>query len=405
MCGLCFDDGVAASEKRQTVIHELSHFNHVGINEQSSGSTIGERDFGYGESNCQELARTNPTTAMNNADNVGYFVRDIGLGSDPDCKDSYAKCSSWTSQYGCDSSVTVGGQSLKQACPMSCNVCTPQPLTFADGTTVASAAAATVAPTPAAPTPAPTQPVQHIEQEMIVTGLSVSSYSGSVKTVYETAYAISLGLYDTNTNTMMAGCVITSTAMAPVASAPANKVLSENPAVGEGSEIMPSANISAAHSEMLSMPEAPAVMPPPVSLVQISLVEESEVMPPPIPKRAVPKMPRMPPVMHLDTDNDELQLLEATTTPTASAAIDFRVETTDKQALSRAESLTPLTFVTNVQTSNSIAHANVVVPTEEFVNVAAPTTSADGQKNTALRQTPGMVVALVAILAIAVAQR
>jgi peptidyl-Lys metalloendopeptidase len=45
------------------MIHELTHFNSVG----------GTKDYAYGTSACQNLATSNPTQAINNADNYEYF--------------------------------------------------------------------------------------------------------------------------------------------------------------------------------------------------------------------------------------------------------------------------------------------------------------------------------------------
>jgi len=143
MCPFTFTYSVE-SEKMQTVIHELAHFNHIGVNDQG-GQTIGERDLGYGEGTCMDLAKTNPVNAMNNADNIGYFVRDVGLNVNPNCKDGSSQCSGWVASYGCDpnSGVTVGGMTLDQKCKASCKKCaTPAPSP----------------PPPPAPRPAPTPP-------------------------------------------------------------------------------------------------------------------------------------------------------------------------------------------------------------------------------------------------------
>jgi peptidyl-Lys metalloendopeptidase len=52
------------NERVNTIIHEMSHFNSLG----------GTGDFTYGQSNCLNLARTNPNNACQNADNVCYFA-------------------------------------------------------------------------------------------------------------------------------------------------------------------------------------------------------------------------------------------------------------------------------------------------------------------------------------------
>jgi len=51
------------SERENTIIHEMSHFNSLG----STG------DYVYGENGCRNLARTNPANAVRNADNICYF--------------------------------------------------------------------------------------------------------------------------------------------------------------------------------------------------------------------------------------------------------------------------------------------------------------------------------------------
>jgi hypothetical protein len=414
MCGLIFDDTVVESEKRQTVIHELSHFDHVGINEASSGSVVGERDHGYGESNCHKLAVDNPVTAMNNADNVGYYVRDIGTGSDPDCKNNYAQCDSWVGSHGCNSGATVGGQTLPTVCQLACKVCTPSTIVFADGTSIRAAdslAMNTPAPTPV-PTPAPTPvPTKNIEQVLTVTGLSEAAYTGSVKSVYETAYAISLGLYDETLSQMKPGCVVTSTAMAPVADAPTAKVQGKTGT--PASDKAPLAFDDT--SEMLGMPPTPEE-----SLLELSAtVAEQEAMPPTVPTALMPPtansehmppraMPRMPPVTETSQAETDLQLLEASATPNSAVSIDFKASTQDGAAVAKAQDLTALTFATSVATSNSISQANVVVPTQSTISVASPKTSEPAPpppQNAAPKQAPGVTVALAAVLAVAAALR
>lgn len=54
------------SERAETLVHELSHFNSVCRTD----------DWAYGRTACQNLARTNPARAINNADNICYFGAD-----------------------------------------------------------------------------------------------------------------------------------------------------------------------------------------------------------------------------------------------------------------------------------------------------------------------------------------
>jgi len=61
LCQLFFS---LPNERLQTIIHEMSHFNSLGAT----------RDYAYGQSACQNLARTNPAQAAHNADNVCYFA-------------------------------------------------------------------------------------------------------------------------------------------------------------------------------------------------------------------------------------------------------------------------------------------------------------------------------------------
>jgi len=83
------------SEKVQTVIHELSHFNHIG----------NTNDNAYGESTCINLAQSNFQAAIQTADNVGYFgkyankcYRNAPSGYIPKnsplvgCVDQYSNC-------------------------------------------------------------------------------------------------------------------------------------------------------------------------------------------------------------------------------------------------------------------------------------------------------------------------
>jgi len=93
------------SEKVQTVIHELSHFNHVGDT----------NDNAYGESTCINLAQSNFQAAIQTADNVGYFgkyanqcYQNAPSGYVPKnspllgCVDQYSNCQSIAAS-GCSS--------------------------------------------------------------------------------------------------------------------------------------------------------------------------------------------------------------------------------------------------------------------------------------------------------------
>jgi Lysine-specific metallo-endopeptidase len=66
--GLAFFNAPATgyNSKLGTVIHELTHF-------WLTGNT---NDIKYGKADCLQLARTNPTSALKNADNYEYFVED-----------------------------------------------------------------------------------------------------------------------------------------------------------------------------------------------------------------------------------------------------------------------------------------------------------------------------------------
>lgn len=59
---------------------------------------------------------------MNNADNVGYFTRDVGLKSDPNCRDMASSCPSWKQTYDCEKMYNFGNgaQTLKSYCCHSC---------------------------------------------------------------------------------------------------------------------------------------------------------------------------------------------------------------------------------------------------------------------------------------------
>merc|ERR1712086_270545 len=95
------------SEKVQTVIHELSHFNHIG----------NTNDNAYGESTCINLAQSNFQAAIQTADNVGYFgkyanscYRNAPSGYTPKnsplqgCVDQYSNCQALAAS-GCSSRV------------------------------------------------------------------------------------------------------------------------------------------------------------------------------------------------------------------------------------------------------------------------------------------------------------
>jgi peptidyl-Lys metalloendopeptidase len=95
------------SEKVQTVIHELSHFNHIG----------NTNDNAYGESTCINLAQSNFQAAIQTADNVGYFgkyanscYRNAPNGYTPKnsplqgCVDQYSNCQDLAAN-GCSSRV------------------------------------------------------------------------------------------------------------------------------------------------------------------------------------------------------------------------------------------------------------------------------------------------------------
>jgi peptidyl-Lys metalloendopeptidase len=57
------------SERAETLVHEMSHFNDV----------AGTRDFSYGQPACKNLARSNPANAIANADNLCYFAHGYTL--------------------------------------------------------------------------------------------------------------------------------------------------------------------------------------------------------------------------------------------------------------------------------------------------------------------------------------
>lgn len=63
LCGAFWS---SASERANTIVHEITHFNRI----------CGTNDYGYGKSFCRNLARTNPNNAVRNADNYCYFAEE-----------------------------------------------------------------------------------------------------------------------------------------------------------------------------------------------------------------------------------------------------------------------------------------------------------------------------------------
>jgi len=63
LCGLFWS---LPAERVNTIVHEMSHFNSLG----------GTDDYAYGPAACKSLAKSNPTEASHNADNVCYFSQD-----------------------------------------------------------------------------------------------------------------------------------------------------------------------------------------------------------------------------------------------------------------------------------------------------------------------------------------
>lgn len=57
-------DSTGTDSKAGTIVHEQSHFRVNG----------GTEDFVYGQGRAKNLARTNPTQAIMNADNHEYFA-------------------------------------------------------------------------------------------------------------------------------------------------------------------------------------------------------------------------------------------------------------------------------------------------------------------------------------------
>jgi len=60
VCGLFWS---LPAERVNTIVHEMSHFSRC----------CGTNDYAYGKQNCMNLARSNPTQASHNADNICYF--------------------------------------------------------------------------------------------------------------------------------------------------------------------------------------------------------------------------------------------------------------------------------------------------------------------------------------------
>jgi len=54
-------------ERVATIVHEMSHFKSLGATD----------DYAYGQANCKNLAKSNPTNAAHNADNVCYFADEV----------------------------------------------------------------------------------------------------------------------------------------------------------------------------------------------------------------------------------------------------------------------------------------------------------------------------------------
>jgi len=63
-------------------------------------------------------------------------------------------------------------------------------------------------------TAAPAPPARKIIQEITIASVALVSYIGDVKLVYEAAYAVSIGIWDTTTNDTKSGCAVTSAAIA-----------------------------------------------------------------------------------------------------------------------------------------------------------------------------------------------
>jgi len=66
LCGVFWS---VPNERVNTIVHEMSHFDTLG----------GTDDYAYGKSACLNLAKTSPTKASHNADNVCYFADEAVL--------------------------------------------------------------------------------------------------------------------------------------------------------------------------------------------------------------------------------------------------------------------------------------------------------------------------------------
>merc|ERR1712086_96683 len=135
------------SEKVQTVVHELSHFNHIG----------GTNDNAYGESTCQSLAISNPDAAIKTADNVGYFAKyqpgpfcnaPAGFSA---CKDTLINCK----QLAAIVSQSWMCQQYKESCCASCGGATVQDTSSCGGSSKPANSGTSPVANPI-PTPTPT---------------------------------------------------------------------------------------------------------------------------------------------------------------------------------------------------------------------------------------------------------
>lgn len=84
---------------------------------------------------------------------------------------------------------------------------------------VPTSAPTSAPPTDAASTPTaapttPAAPARIITQEVTITSMTLASYQGVLKRVYEAAYAISINIWDTTASAVKTGCAISSTAVA-----------------------------------------------------------------------------------------------------------------------------------------------------------------------------------------------
>jgi len=61
LCSLFFQ---RTADRNRVIVHEMSHFRAI----------CGTQDYTYGTANCLSLARSNPSQASRNADNVCYFA-------------------------------------------------------------------------------------------------------------------------------------------------------------------------------------------------------------------------------------------------------------------------------------------------------------------------------------------